>query len=108
MMFSLIIANIVFRAALTALMAYILIAFGHSLTRMERFGMGITGGSSFLTIALIADVRKIGTPFDGWSPSLLTLGVIVFVTGRLLRFRKHQRNNAAAVEAAAQHLKGRQ
>ncbi len=100
---ALIALHIAGRFVLTCLMTFGLVYFADVLSKGERLGMGMIGGSSFLTIAIIADTRKIGTPFDVWSPSILTYGVIVFCASRIWRFHKHRRANERMKEASARY-----
>ena len=61
----------------------------------ERYGLGMMGAGSFLTIPII--IMKNGNPFEGWAVSLLTYGAILFIAGRTWRDSKHSRANAAMV-----------
>jgi hypothetical protein len=106
-MMTYVILNSLLRVTLTALLAFKLIYFGDMLNRIERLGMGMMGGASFLTVALIIDVHKEGTPFDGWATTLLTLGAIIYFGGRLSRHRRHRRANAIAIEDARRHFERR-
>lgn len=61
----------------------------------ERYGLGMMGAGSFLTIPII--IMKYSNPFEGWAVSLLTYGAILFLGGRTWRDSKHSRANAAMV-----------
>jgi hypothetical protein len=95
----LIIASAALRLSLTALITYKLIWWGHMLNQIERCGLGLMGGSGFLTVAVIADAHKEGTPFDVWAGLLFTAGVGIYLIGRLSRHIRHEKRNA---EMAAQ------
>ena len=88
------------RLCLTALVIYKLLRWGHMLIKIERFGLGIIGGSAFMTVPVILDAHKEGTPFDTWSGTLFTFGVALYLAGRLSRHIRHERANNALV---AQH-----
>lgn len=77
------------------------------LNRRERTGAGITGGCGFLTIPVIMDVNKAGTPFDVVAGMAMSVGVIVFLWGFIDRKLGHARRNKAAVKAASEHLASR-
>jgi len=99
--------NIGLRAVLTLCTVYLIVKFGQRLNFKERLGTGIIGGSSIMTIPLIIDVHKDGTPFDGWATSLITIGFIFAFLGLRDRFRDHERRNADAKEQAAHYLNER-
>lgn len=79
--------NSVLRLALTGMLTFKLIRYQDTFNPLERAGMGLMGGSSLLTVAIIMDVGKHGTPFDGWAGSVLTLGALIYFTGRMMRHR---------------------
>lgn len=101
------IVNICFRAMLTLVATVGMIRYGDRLSLAERIGIGMVGGSSIMTIPLIWDVYKRGTPFDGWATSILTIGCIVFATGRMYRIHQHEKNNDYARADAATWLRER-
>lgn len=103
-MSALIIMSAVLRLVLTALITYKLLFWAHMLNQCERIGLGMMGGSGFLTIPVILDAHKEGTPFDTWAGMLFTIGVITYLCGRLSRHIRHQRQNAAALEQARGHF----
>jgi hypothetical protein len=73
----------------------------------EKTGAGIMGGSGFLTLAVILDVHKEGTPFDVWAGLLFSLGASLFFWGFMDRKLGHERRNDEAKEQARLHLAGR-
>lgn len=87
------ILNSIGRALLTILAVYKLAQFREMMIPMERLGLGMMGGGSFLTIAVIWERQR--SPFDGWSVTVLTAGAVLFLAGRTWRDRKHQRANDA-------------
>ena len=95
------------RFVLVALVAYKVARWGYMLNCVERYGLGIIGGSAFLTIPVILDAHGEGTPFDTWSGVLLSLGIILYLGGRLSRHIRHEHNNELAKEAARQHFGGK-
>lgn len=86
------------------ILAYKLVAFRPQLNSWERFGMGLAGGSAFLTIPAVWDLP--GNPFDKWSTTLFSAGILIYFIGRMSRHMRHARNNALANEAAEKHLRG--
>lgn len=98
-------ANVFGRLLLTAIVIYKLSQFRDQMIALERIGLGIMGAGSFLTIPIIID--RNGNPFNGWAVSLLTFGAIIFISGRVLRDRKHDRANQQQIHAAREHLKAR-
>jgi len=102
-----VILNSLLRVLLTLFISYKLINYGDMLNFPERLGMGMMGGASFLTIALINDTQHDGTPFDGWATTVLTMGALVYFGGRLSRHIRHRRNNLRAAAQAAAHMRDR-
>ena len=92
------------RFLLTLLVTYKLARWGHMLNQTERCGLGLIGGSSFMTIPVILDRYKDGTPFDVWAGLLFTLGVTLYLLGRLSRHVRHEKRNLDAVEQAREHF----
>lgn len=99
------IANVLLRLLLTALVIYKLSQFREMANLVERIGLGMMGGGSFLTVPIIMDRNH--SPFDGWATTVLTLGVVLLIGGRTYRDWKHARANEAAVEQARGHLQAR-
>lgn len=85
------------RLCLTILVIYKLMRWGHMLITIERVGLGIMGGSAFMTVPVILDAKRYGTPFDTWAGVLFTLGVTLYLAGRLSRHIRHERANDAMV-----------
>lgn len=87
--------NVAGRIVLTAIVVYKLAQFRELANITERYGLGMMGAGSFLTVPII--ILKNGNPFEGWAVSLLTIGAILFLGGRTWRDSKHSRANAAMV-----------
>ena len=104
-MICLLILNSIFRVFITAILAYKLVAFRDQLKPVERWGMGIAGGSAFLTIPAIWDLP--GNPFDKWATTLFSFGIMLYFIGRMTRHFRHARNNTLANKAAARHFEAR-
>ncbi len=80
--------NATLRVLLTLLLAYKLVHYHYSFNAMEKAGMGVMGGATFLTIAPVLDFRHEGTPFDGWAGTALTAGALCYFIGRMSRHWK--------------------
>lgn len=87
--------NVLGRLLLTALVVYKLAQFRDHMIGMERVGLGMMGGGSFLTIPIILD--RYNNPFNGWATSLLTIGAVIFLAGRTWRDRRHAKANEAMI-----------
>lgn len=92
------------RLLLTAVVIYKITSFRETMNLLERCGLGMMGGGSFLTIALIWDQHG---PFQGWSVTTLTYGAVAFLGGRTWRDMQHERNNKRAARQADGWLNGR-
>lgn len=90
--------NIAGRLLLTGIVVYKLARFREMMIPVERVGLGMMGGGSFLTVPVI--VERQASPFDGWAITLLTVGAVVFLIGRTWRDRRHQKANEAMVNMA--------
>lgn len=83
--------NVLGRVIVTAIVVFKLTQFREMANVFERFGLGMMGAGSFLTIPVI--LYKYHNPFEGWSVSLLTYGAVLFLAGRTWRDYKHARAN---------------
>lgn len=99
------IINTIGRLLLTFIVVYKLTQFRELMISMERLGLGMMGGGSFLTVAVIWERER--SPFDGWAVSILTIGAVVFLAGRTWRDRRHQRANDAQVMGMRAELRAR-
>ncbi len=91
------------RFLLTGLIVYGLREYRDGLEWGERLGMGMIGGSAFLTIPVVLDLGKNGTPFDVWAGTVLVLGCLIFIRSRQIRLARHSKANAAMVDQAIAH-----
>lgn len=100
--------NMAVSIILTMMVSWALVRFGEGMIEVERLGLGLIGGSSFMTLAPIyGSVYQIETPFDQWSGILLRVGCLIFAIGRVVRIYRHQLRNQAQVDAARAHLRER-
>jgi hypothetical protein len=71
----------------------------------ERYGMGMIGGGSLLSIPpmiAFSNPEWFGaTPFDDWSSALLRIGCCIYFIGRMMR---HRISNWSARRIARKHL----
>lgn len=77
--------NATLRIALAILLSFKLYHYYDRFNLAERVGMGIMGGTTFLTIAPVLDTGHAGTPFDGWAGTLFTAGALCYFMGRMSR-----------------------
>lgn len=101
-----ILANAVLRLALTIVLSVELARYPEMLNRSERLGIGIMGGTCFLTIPVIINGGN-GTPFEGWASTLFTFGALVYFCGRMTRLARHSLANAKMRREAVKHLNRR-
>lgn len=76
-----------------------LVAYPEQFRFVERLGMGMVGGSMILRIGPILASPET-TPFSDWSTTVLQVGILFMVYGRLVRLRRHAKANERAVDAA--------
>ncbi len=109
MIVALAIFSAVLRAVIAGLAAFMLThrELGQILNKRERWGAGIVGGCGFLTIPVILDVNKVGTPFDTVAGLAFSVGMILFMWGFIDRKLGHARRNAQSLEQARDHLRAR-
>jgi hypothetical protein len=96
--------NSVFRLAVTAILIYKLFNYRESFNEWEKAGMSIAAGTCFLTIPVIFDIDKTGTPMDGWAGTAFTFGIMIYFIGRMKRLHAHAVNNEAMNRQAREHL----
>lgn len=96
-------ANAILRLAVTIILTIKLARYADMLIKLERLGIGIMGGTSFLTVPVIVNGGS-GTPFDGWASTLFTLGALIYFSGRMSRHARHRVNNARMKQAAEAHF----
>jgi hypothetical protein len=88
--------NVIGRMILVCFVVFKLTQFRDLANTLERFGLGLMGAGSFLTIPVI--MYKNHNPFEGWSITLLTYGAIGLLAGRTWRDYKHHRANRIMVK----------
>lgn len=100
--------NMAVSIILTLSVSWALVRFGEAMNELERLGLGLIGGSSFMTLAPIyGAVYRIDTPFDQWSGVILKVGCIVFAVARTVRIYRHELRNDAQIKVAREHLESR-
>ena len=92
------------RALLALIIVYKLTQLRQTMNLVERIGLGLVGGCSFLTIGVIWERDG---PFEGWASTMMTLGCILFLGGRTWRDMRHQRANDAQIAYWEAHKAGR-
>ena len=103
MMFDII--NTFGRLMLTAVVVIKLSQYRATMNAIERLGLGMMGGGSFLTIAVIWE--REASPFEGWATTILTYGAVLFLAGRTARDWRHSRSNKQAARDARNYLRAR-
>lgn len=106
-MLSLVLLSAFLRLMLSCVIAHMLTRVAHMLNARERIGAGLMGGAALMTVPVILDVNKEGTPFDTVAGLLFTFGAILFFRGFVRRKLGHERRNEEAVEQARSHLAAR-
>jgi hypothetical protein len=102
------IGNTIARLALTLFIAVAIDIYADDLNKTERVGLGLLGGSSFMTIGPIwGSYQRVQTPYDQWSGFLMTMGCLIFAGGRMWRLHRHRLRNRRARDEARQYLAGR-
>jgi len=93
------------RLLLTGVVVVKVTRFRDTMNIVERTGLGLVGGTSFLTIPAIWEPRE--TPFEGWPATILTYGVLMFIAGRTWRDHQHEINGFRSNRQARRHLRSR-
>lgn len=103
------VVHVLGRLAVAGLMTFKVMYFRSALNFWERLGMGLMAGCSVMTIPVILDTagKHQGTPFDVWSPTGVTWGIVIFFTARMRRIMKHAHANDLAKSEAARWLADR-
>ena len=97
--------NVMFRTAVAAVIAFKLYRFYDFYERDERFGLGVAGGCSLLTVPVVT--QGPASPFAGWSGMLFAFGVLIYVGGRLRRQFRHERANREQLRIAREYKETR-
>lgn len=98
------ILNSLGRVILTGLVVYKLTQYRDMANMVERIGLGLMGGCSFLTVGVIWERDG---PFEGWASTVMTVGVVLYIGGRTYRDRKHDIANHLASAEALRYLKSK-
>lgn len=101
------ILNSVFRLAVAVILIYKLLFFRDNFNHLERAGLSFGAGTALLTIPVIFDINKIGTPMDGWAGALFTFAMFLYFLGRLRRLIRHAAANEEMNQMAREHLRER-
>jgi hypothetical protein len=96
-----VILNTVARLGIMLIVAWKLTVWRSWFNATERVGMAVAGGTGFLTIPAIWGAEH--DPFADWASSLFAVGVFIYFCGRLLRHRKHDIANEAALRQAHEY-----
>lgn len=101
--------NVALRIALTVFAVHYLDRYFDVLNRVERMGLGLMGGSTFLTIPVVLDTYfgNRGTPFDLWASTIQTLGFVLYLYGRETRLNIHAKANDEQNAVARRYLADR-
>lgn len=96
--------NCLLSILLSVMIGFSVVWFEHWLTKVERIGMGIMGGSALLRVPGIYFASQgVATPYDGWASCLFMVGAVVFFSGWMYRKRVHDLANGRAVKIAAEY-----
>lgn len=104
-MMTLDILNTLGRLLLTLIVVVKVTRFRDTMNMIERVSAGVMGSGSFLTIAVIWE--RTGSPFEGWSTTLLTYGAVGFMFGRTIRDWKHDHRNQSTISQAIAYLQSK-
>lgn len=100
------IINSMIRLALVFVVVYKLYEFRQLANRAEQLGLGLMGGGGLMTVPGIWEGAR--SPFDGYSVTILTFGILLFIMGRTWRDYRHARANKQLINMAwAQQLANR-
>lgn len=100
------IASALLGLVVAGLLSWKLLAFPDQFHFVERFGMGLVGGTMILRIAPVLSSPD-QTPFSDWATAIMSLGLVLMHGGRLRRLIRHAARNQRAVDAAKAHLAAR-
>ncbi|WIW88946.1 hypothetical protein K3M67_02910 [Sphingobium sp. V4] len=99
--------NTCLRVAVTLIVAFKLVEFYDDYKPTERAGLGMMGSGSFLTVPPIWAYQPGQGVFDGWAVTIMTIGIILLLFGRMSRHIRHRANNAAHVRQMEAELSAR-
>jgi hypothetical protein len=102
------IANTIARLFLTAFITVVINVYADDLSKTERMGLALLGGSSFMTIGPVwGSYQRVQTPYDQWSGFFMTVGCLVFAGGRMWRLHRHRLRNRQQRDASRRYLEAR-
>lgn len=87
--------NSALRLCVTVLLVYKLVIFYDNLKILERAGIALIASGTFMTIPPLWAIRPTQPVFDGWATSVMTFGILMHFTGRMMRHIRHNRANEA-------------
>ncbi len=96
--------NAAFRMAVAGILIYKLTFYRDTFNQWERAGLSVGAGTSLLTIPVIFDIQKIGTPMDGWAGALFTFAMLLYFIGRVKRLHAHEARNDEMRAQARRHF----
>lgn len=82
------IASAIIRVCIFVLVAFKLVWRYRHLGQMEHLGLALIGGPSLLTTAPILMGK--GTPYDDWAGLVFGIGMIMYLSGKLVREWRYQ------------------
>jgi hypothetical protein len=97
------ILNSLARIGIAIIIVWKLYRFNALFNVWERYGMGMAGGCSILTISVIWQGER--SVYDGWATSTFSVGVFLYFIGRMSRHWRHERNNRFMINMARDHQK---
>lgn len=93
-----------FRVIVMALSIFGTLHFRHLFIKVERIGLSVVGSCGLLSVDVIWAKQQ--SPFY-WSTSFYTFGMILFLTGLMVRKYRHDRANKQAAHQAREYLRSR-
>lgn len=103
----LVIFSALLRLMLIVLLYRLVTRYRDILSHRERYGAGFMGGSACMTLWVILDVSRSGTPFDVWAGAFFSFGATLFFWGFIERKAGHERRNERAKQEAHTYLAAR-
>lgn len=73
---------------------------------LQRLGLSFTASGALMTIAVLYFWPE-PTPFDAWSTTVMSIGMLMFMWGSSLRDFRHSFGNEEQSRISAKHLKSR-
>lgn len=93
------------RVAVAVIVVVKLVFFYDHYHRLERFGLGVAGGCSLLTVPVAIYGGQ--SPFSEWTYAAFAFGIMLYFLGRLQRQVSHARANREANRIALERKRGR-